>query len=213
MVSPVELLLIRHALPRRVERDDGQAADPPLAELGWAQARAMAAWLSVEHLDALYVSPMQRARQTAQPLAQATGLEPAVQDLLAEYDRHDPVYIPIEDLRAGRSQLESDRWNQLLADTLSDERKEWRGEIVTAMEGLIQRHRGHNVAVVCHGGVINAYITHVLGVDKPMVYEPRYTSVNRVAAASSGERTVLTLNEAPWLRDLPTVSASARRAP
>jgi probable phosphoglycerate mutase len=61
--------------------------------------------------------------------------------------------------------------------------------------------------------VINAYVTHVLGIEKPMVYEPRYTSVNRVAAASSGERTVLTLNEAPWLRDLPTVTTTARRAP
>lgn len=206
----VQLLLIRHALPQRVEREDGSAADPPLADLGWAQSRAMARWLAAERFDALYVSPLQRARQTAHPLAEVTGLEPVVVDDVAEYDRHDSTYIPIEDLRSARDGKDAERWKALLADTISDERKRWRDEIVAAIEELVSRHRGHNVAVVCHGGVINAYVTHVLGVEKPMVYEPMYTSVNRIVAASSGERSVLTLNEAPWLRDLPAVTPTRR---
>ncbi|MCC6436590.1 MAG: histidine phosphatase family protein [Acidimicrobiales bacterium] len=206
----MELLLIRHALPVRVEREDGGAADPPLAELGSAQARRMAAWLAPERLHALYVSPLQRARQTAQSLAEVSGLEPVVVDGVAEYDRHDSVYIPIEDLRAARDDKDAERWKALIADTISDERKRWRDEVVASMEEIVGRHRGHNVAVVCHGGVINAYVTHVLGVEKPMVYEPKYTSVNRIVAASSGERSVLTLNEAPWLRELPTVTPTRR---
>ena len=205
----MQLLLIRHALPARIERTDGVPADPPLTDLGWAQARAMAGWLAAETLDALYVSPLQRARQTAQPLSDALGLDAIVIDGVAEYDRHDQTYIPIEEMRAMHRDGTGDHWKKLLADTISDERKLWRQEIVTVVEELVAAHRGHNVAIVCHGGVINAYVTHILGVEKPMVFEPSYTSLNRIAAAGSGERTVLTLNEAPWLRNLP----SPERAP
>ena len=41
----MELLLIRHALPVRVEGAEGTAADPELAELGHEQARALAEYL------------------------------------------------------------------------------------------------------------------------------------------------------------------------
>lgn len=207
----VELLLIRHALPVRVERTDGAAADPELAELGWVQSRAMSRWLANERIDALYVSPLQRARQTAQPLADALQLEPVVLDAVAEYDRHESTYIPIEELKAMQRAGTHDGWQRLLADSSTDERRAWRSDVAEALEAVIGRHRGHNVAVVCHGGVINAYVTHILNVDNPLVYEPKYTSVNRIVAASSGERTVLTLNEAPWLRDLPPAPALRAR--
>ena len=203
----MELLLIRHAQPVRIERTDGGAANPPLSDLGMTQARAMAAWVGSERLDALYVSPMERARQTADPLIKASGLSPVVLASVAEYDQHEPVYIPIEQLKAMHREGDGERWMALLAGNQTEERKSWRNQIVMAIEELVGRHRGHNVAVVCHGGVINAYVTHVLGVDNPMVYEPHYTSVNRIVAASSGERTILTLNEAPWLRDLPPITA------
>jgi probable phosphoglycerate mutase len=54
---------------------------------------------------------------------------------------------------------------------------------------------------VCHGGVINAYLTHILGIEDPSgFFYPNYTSIHRVAAARSGERSVLTINETAHLR-------------
>ena len=41
----MELILIRHGLPERVETEDGTPADPPLSEVGHEQARRMANWL------------------------------------------------------------------------------------------------------------------------------------------------------------------------
>jgi probable phosphoglycerate mutase len=206
----VELLLIRHAQPVRVERDDGLAADPPLTELGWAQAKAMAAWLSEERVDAVYVSPLLRARQTAQPLAELFGVQPEVVEMLAEYDRHDSHYIPLEDLKAMRTEGDTQRWYELLAGNDSDERRAWRDELVPVIEAIIEANRGRVVAAVCHGGVINAYISHVLGVGSPMVFEPYYTAINRVMAAGSGERSLRTVNESPWMRSLPKPIATAR---
>jgi probable phosphoglycerate mutase len=192
----VELLLIRHAQPVRVEQAAGPA-DPPLTPLGHAQARAMSEWVSHEVFDALYVSPLVRARETAMPLAERTGLEPVIVEPLAEFDRHDPVYIPIEDLKAGATAEERERWKAMLSESDSAERRAWRDDLVVALETIINSHRGGRVAAICHGGVINAYLSHVLGMDNPLFFEPWYCSVNRVAAASSGERSLVTVNEAP----------------
>ena len=44
---------------------------------------------------------------------------------------------------------------------------------------------GEKVAAVCHGGVINAYMTHILGIPDPSgFFYPNYTSIHRVAAAA-----------------------------
>ena len=72
----MELLLIRHALPIRIEGAEG-AADPPLAELGRRQADALAEHLVDEGVDVLVTSPMRRAIETAAPVAERLGLEAA----------------------------------------------------------------------------------------------------------------------------------------
>jgi probable phosphoglycerate mutase len=55
--------------------------------------------------------------------------------------------------------------------------------------------------------VINGYLSHVLGMDHVTrgFFYPNYTSIHRVAAASSGERSIVTVNETSHLRgtDLP----------
>jgi 2,3-bisphosphoglycerate-dependent phosphoglycerate mutase len=56
------------------------------------------------------------------------------------------------------------------------------------------------VAVVCHGGVINAYTGHVLGIAEPLFFLPAYTSISRVFASSAGVRSIGSLNEASHLR-------------
>ena len=68
----MELLLIRHGLPVRIDDAEGPA-DPPLSrtEVG-TRPSALAGWLAPLGIDALYVSPMRRARETAAPLADAS---------------------------------------------------------------------------------------------------------------------------------------------
>ena len=69
------------------------------------------------------------------------------------------------------------------------------------MEKLIERFPGKRIVAVCHGGVINGYMTHILGIPDPSgFFYPNYTSIHRVAAARSGERSVLSLNETCHLR-------------
>ena len=196
----MELLFIRHALPLRVEGFDGPA-DPELAEAGHHQARHLAEYLAFERIHAIYASPLRRAVQTAAPVAELQSIEVAVNDGIAEYDRESGEYIPIEDLKAEGLP----GWQDVLAgrahSAVGVDPREFRAGVVSAVEGIIAGHPGQKVACVCHGGVINAYLTHILGIDDPAgFFYPNYTSIHRVAAARSGERGVLSINETAHLR-------------
>lgn len=191
----MELLLIRHALPVRLEATVGPA-DPELATEGLAQAEALAAWLADEPIDAIYTSPKRRARQTAAPLADRLGLEPVVVDGLTEFDHDATSYIHVEELKAARD----DRWDQLVAGLTDDEGLAFRDTVVHTIEGIIAVHAGERVVVSCHGGVVSAYLSHVLGVATPLFFHAEYASITRVLAASTGERSLHTANELAHLR-------------
>lgn len=195
----MELILIRHALPEHVAKEDGSPADPHLSDLGHEQAALMAKWMAEEHIDALYSSPMQRAMQTASPLAEEKQLEPQLREGVAEYDRQASEYIPVEKLK----ELDYERWQHLMKGDQEDmDFTQFSAEVISTLEEIIAGHRGHRVAVVCHGGVINAWTAKVVGLEPKMFFNPNYTSINRYMAASSGERSVMTLNEHVHLKPL-----------
>ncbi|MCX6523079.1 MAG: histidine phosphatase family protein [Actinobacteria bacterium] len=200
----MELLLIRHGLPIRRELETG-VADPELSEAGHAQAQHLAEYLSSERLDAVYASPLRRAYQTAQPLAASQGHEIVVVDDIAEWDRNSSEYVPVEELRAANDP----RWQAMLKgewNVHEESPQDFRSRVVTAVEQLIDTHSGHRIAVVCHGGVINGYLSHILGLNEEEngfqqgFFYPNYTSIHRVAAARSGERSIVTVNETSHLR-------------
>ena len=195
----MELILIRHALPIRRVVAEG-AADPELSADGLVQSRHLASYLGDEPIHAIYTSPLRRAVQTAAPLAERLGLTPTIVDGVAEYDRMSSTYIPVEELKA----TNDPRWQQMLADTWDDRdetRTEFADRVQSAIESIVVDHPGQNVAVVCHGGVINAFLARVLGIeDSAGFFYPNYTSVHRVAAARSGQRQIITVNETAHLR-------------
>ncbi|MCU1390852.1 MAG: hypothetical protein JWL72_4190, partial [Ilumatobacteraceae bacterium] len=80
-------------------------------------------------------------------------------------------------------------------------REHFCGRVIAAVDAIVDQHRGQRVAVVCHGGVINAYLARVLGIaDSVGFFYPNYTSIHRVMAAGSGQRQIVTVNETAHLR-------------
>src|SRR5437762_429771 len=61
-------------------------ADPPLDEAGQGQARRLGAGLGARGLSAVIASPLLRARQTAQPVAERAGLQVATDRCLLDRD-------------------------------------------------------------------------------------------------------------------------------
>lgn len=196
----MELVIIRHGLPVRRETPDGTAADPPLSDVGIEQARRLAAWLADEVFDAVYSSPMRRAQETSEPMATDKDIEVRLHPGVAEYDQHSPSYIPLEQLRRENYAA----WRELMETRAfgGDDPHVFRKTVVDALSEIAASHRGERVAVVCHGGVINAWASHVLGIEDVFFFNPTYTSINRFMVASSGQMSVVTLNEQAHLRGL-----------
>lgn len=195
----MELLLIRHALPIRRELTEG-VADPELSEAGVAQALHLAEYLASEELHAIYASPLKRAQQTAAPVAERFQLEVTLVGGVAEFDRNSSEYVPVEELKA----TNDPRWQELIDnrwDGRDETQEQFTDRVFNAMEAIIEAHTGHNVAVVCHGGVINSYLARILGTAETAgFFYPNYTSIHRVVAARTGQRQIITINETAHLR-------------
>jgi len=195
----MEVALIRHAMPIRKELASG-VADPELSADGHAQAKLLAEYLSVERFDELYVSPMKRAQETAAPVAIALNLPMITIDGVAEYDRNSSEYVPVEELKA----TNDPRWQQMVNGDWSgfdESEEEFAHGVVSTIESLITQHESQKIAIVCHGGVINAYVSHCLKLPNSRgFFYPNYTSIHRIAAARTGERSIVTLNETSHLR-------------
>lgn len=198
--------MIRHGLPERIDGGDGPA-DPGLAPAGHEQAALMADWWARHGVDAVYASPMRRAYETAEPLAAATGHEIVTDDGLREFDAHLNFYVPIEELRADEA-----AWKKLVEEWLSPEaeeqRQSFRTGVIATIDGIVERHEHDRIAIVCHGGVINAYLSGLISLPGTMWFEPAYTSVSR-ALAGGAFKQIVSLNETPHL---PTLVLPATRA-
>ncbi len=190
----MQLLLIRHGRPERIDHDPN-GADPALTDLGHRQAAAMAEYLTNHDLSAIYVSPQQRAIETAAPLVGVKGLEPTVVPGIAEFDLGHHSYIPGEEM----GPISEATLAQLIADATTDE---FVNRVRAATSAIIDAHPGETVAAVCHGGVISTILNDILGTPIETYYDAQYTSITRIRAARDGRRSMSSFNECHWIRDL-----------
>lgn len=155
---PTELLFIRHGETdwNRQQRFQGHQ-DIPLNDAGHAQAGRMAARLAADRHHALFSSDLQRARQTAAPLAAAWGRDAGVLPGFREQN-----FGLLEGLDAPTIQeRHPDLWQGWLqqdADFAApggESPRQFHTRIVTALRALVAERAGQRVAVVTHGGVLD----------------------------------------------------------
>lgn len=198
----MEIVLVRHALPVRIDAThDGSPADPQLSQRGHEQAERLVEVLALEEVDALYSSPSQRARETAAPLERALGMTAEIDDGLAEFDSKDSSYVPVEELKAAGDP----RYTALIHGDLYSHDVDpvaFRARVVEAVERVVARHPGGKAVLFSHAGAINAAAGHVLGQDKTIWFPPDYCSITRIGASRDGRRGVISLNETGHVRDL-----------
>jgi len=200
----MDLVLVRHAEPVRIVAAEGPA-DPPLTERGFRQAQAAAGWLAEETFDAIYASPLRRARETGELIAAPHGLSIAVEEGIAEYDRQSEFYIPVEELKTSTDPELAAHWRALAEDRLEDvvsDAATFRPRVAEGLDRIIAAHPGQRVLAICHGGVINVALAEVLGLERSLWFEPAYASIHRVAASRAGIRTLISLNETGHLRGI-----------
>lgn len=194
MTELTEIALIRHGLPNRIE--GVTKPDPGLTEDGFNQALAVAEAMVLLPVTAIASSGLQRARQTAAPTADKTGLPVDIHEDLAEFDNGADFYIPIEDMIA-EADPRLDRWREIMAQTgMVGAVAEFR-RTVTAAVGRVAAAAGAGgfAAIFCHGGVIGACVEKALGDLRAPMIEPHYGSITRIAIEFGGEWKLRTYNE------------------
>ena len=163
----------------------GVTADPPLDPTGREQAIALTRRLRMmPEPAAIYCSTLTRARETIAPYLEATGRTATYLDDLAEWHAGDWELKEFEELLTEHPEMPERVLFQnpvfVLAPN-SEPVDAFRRRVVDAVEGALAAHPDGDVWVVCHGGVINAYIGRLLGVeDQEMFFLPPNTSINTV---------------------------------
>jgi broad specificity phosphatase PhoE len=188
-----QLVLVRHGQqqwPTAARTTPSDFVDPP----------AVAESLAGEAIEVIYCSHLLRARQTAEAIAVAQNAVLEVYPELREVEvyRDLPEGMTVREairepiLRGVNERFVQERsWDVF---PYTETSAAFRHRVVTAIEGILAGHAGATVAVVCHGGVINAYVGHILGLTQDMFFRPGHASVSRVLAGH-GRRIVHTLNE------------------
>jgi probable phosphoglycerate mutase len=166
-----ELLLVRHGETdwNRDLRFQGHA-DRPLNETGREQARAIAEELAREKIDAIYTSDLERARETAELIAERAGVPFVLEPQLREIDVGEWQGLT-------RSEIEERfpdgmrKWHEhghgWEAGETYDELAE---RVLAAIARIVHQHPDGRVVVVGHGGTIRAIRAHV---DESTVAEHR----------------------------------------
>jgi probable phosphoglycerate mutase len=188
------LVLIRHAAHDDLgHRIVGRAPGVHLSPEGVRQAAALAGQLGADFIGGLYSSPLERALETAAPIAERLALDLAVAEELNELDFGSWTGRELAEL----DQIEAWRQFNLFRSSARIPRGETMVEVQARFLRLVQRlcadHAGGTVALVSHGDVIRAALAHYLGVhlDLLLRIEISPASLSVVRLSPWGARVLL----------------------
>jgi probable phosphoglycerate mutase len=192
----VQLLLVRHALPLRSE--PGQGSDPNLSAAGIAQAQRLPDALKRFPIARLVSSPQRRALQTAQPVADALGMEIDVDERLAEYDHGLSHYTPIEE--ASEEDVKRLLDGHLPGDVDEDV---FIARVMAGIDDVVAAAaHDETVAVFSHGGVINAMVHQAMETRRLLCVQVDYAGITRFLSSRTGKLGVASVNGTEHVWDL-----------
>jgi probable phosphomutase (TIGR03848 family) len=190
-------LLIRHAQTDFTGTTIlGRRPGIALNAQGREQARALAQRLESLSLSAVYSSPVQRAMETAEPIAESRRLQVQRADSFAELEfgdwtgrkigdlEGDPVWTRFNHFRSG-TRIPNGETTLSVVARVTDQLEQWR-----------RAHRNQAIAIISHGDVIRYALSYYLGapIDLFLRIEVSPASVSVVRLDDFGPR-VLRVND------------------
>lgn len=165
MNNKTRIYLIRHGETEynAVKRFQG-SLDIPLNEQGIAQSIALAEYLQNISFDAIYVSDLQRTKQTAAPLAAQKSLELNIVPELREISYGEWEGMLLADI-AEKYPAEMALWRES-TDKLQipggESFKAAANRAMMALTWIAEKNAGKTIAVITHGGIVRALISEIL---------------------------------------------------
>ena len=165
--------------------------DLALNATGEAQAAAAGRYFVDRQADALYSSDLLRARQTAQPIADALQRPMNVTAALREqhFGRSEgKVFAEIAALNPDDAQALVSRDPDYATPGGGESRRQHEARILNCIAGLVRVHPGQALVVVTHGGVLDVIYRRVHGLppEAPRDYPIPNAGLNWVNIGVSG---------------------------
>jgi len=159
------ILLVRHGQTPTTGRVlPGRAPGLHLAEAGRAQAEAAAKRIAqIKRVAAVYSSPLERARETAMPIARAQGLAVRIERGLLELDIGRWTGERLDRVSKRPEWSTVQRYPSGFRFPDGESFVEMQTRITAALARMVERHRGGVVIAVSHADPIKAALAHALG--------------------------------------------------
>ena len=190
--KPTVAFLVRHGQTSTTGKVlPGRAKGLHLSETGRAQAEAVAARLAgVSSIGGLYVSPLERTRETAAPIAAAVGQRAAVRRGLLECDFGEWTGKRLTTL------MKSPSWSTVQNSPSrfrfpgGESFAEMQSRIVAQLDALAAEHRGESFVAVSHADPIKAALAHYAGTHLDL-FQRLVVSTCSVSAVVLGDRPIV----------------------
>nr|WP_295829255.1 histidine phosphatase family protein [uncultured Azospirillum sp.] len=161
-------ILIRHGSHDRLGSVlCGRMPGVTLSAQGRAEADLLADRLSGQRLTAVLSSPLERAIETATPIAERQGLSPTIEPALNELDLGAWSGKRFEELHGDPAW---DLWNRARShgrptpgESPGESMTEAQTRIASLLDRLRRAHPGGTLALVSHGDIIKAALAHAMG--------------------------------------------------
>jgi broad specificity phosphatase PhoE len=161
--------LVRHGSTDLLHTICGRTPGVHLSVEGQRQAQRIARRLAVEGIHRIVSSPMERTRETAQPLAERLGVELEISDAFNELDFGEWTGRSLSDLESDERWR---RWNAFRSGSCIPNGETMIQVQARMVEGLAQLHRespDETIAIFSHGDPIRTVLIYFLGIPLDLI--------------------------------------------
>lgn len=164
-MPPTVVLLVRHGVTATTGKVlPGRAAGLHLSDEGRLQAESAAKRIgSLPRVAAIYCSPLERARETAMPIARAKRLPIRIDRGLLECDFGDWTGEKLQQLSKLPEWDVVQRHPSAFRFPRGESFTELQTRITNAIARLVAQHPGRVIVAVSHADPIKAAVAHALG--------------------------------------------------
>jgi probable phosphoglycerate mutase len=169
------IIFLRHGQAKNnLERIlSGRTPGIPLTERGIDQAKKAAKFLEHMNISAIYSSPIERAKHTAEIVGQQTSLDVIIDDRLIELDMGKFTGVPYDEIFTSHGNVFMKFYNGELeiahngVETFSEVKK----RVLGIVDHVLENHPDQNVVLVTHMDPIKAMLSTVVDLTPENLFE------------------------------------------
>jgi 2,3-bisphosphoglycerate-dependent phosphoglycerate mutase len=169
------IIFLRHGQAKNnIERVlTGRTPGVPLTEKGIEQAEKAAKFLEHMNISAIYSSPIERAKHTAEIVGKHNSLDVIIDDRLIELDMGKFTGVPYDEIFSSHGNVFMKFYNGELeiahngVETFSEVKK----RVLGIVDHVIENHPDQNVVLVTHMDPIKAMLSTVVDLTPENLFE------------------------------------------